>query len=73
MLQLAFRAPLKNAVVALLDCGALDIPVSRFSGANGTVHFELAGDTSTATFEGTIAGGAIYGIWKEGSELEVSS
>jgi uncharacterized protein len=68
-LHVAFRAPLKNASVALPDFGALDIPASKFSMGSGTVHFELVGDTSTAIFDGIIAGDAIHGTWKEGDRF----
>jgi pimeloyl-ACP methyl ester carboxylesterase len=34
---------------------------------DGAIHFELVGDTSTAIFDGIIAGDAIHGTWKEGS------
>jgi len=68
-LQVVLKASLKNASVALPDFGALNIPASKFSMDGATIHFELVGDTSTAVFDGKIAGDAIHGTWKEGDRL----
>lgn len=54
------------ASVDLPDFGATGIPGKNFSFRNGTIHFELVSDSSTAVFDGSLVPGAIQGHWKEG-------
>ena len=42
------------------------IPFANVTGAGGRVHFELAGDATTAIFDGTLAGDAIGGSFVDG-------
>ena len=54
-----------KATVDLPDFGALQIPAAAFSMADGRMHFELIGDTSTTVFEGNVAADSIRGTWHE--------
>ena len=65
MLRVERSAGSRKATVDLPDFGALDIPASAFTMAEGRIHFELVGDTSTTVFEGNVAADSIRGTWHE--------
>jgi pimeloyl-ACP methyl ester carboxylesterase len=46
------------------DLGAIDIPLSHLR-RGPTIHWELAGDTSTTVFDMTVAGNAMTGRFRE--------
>ena len=48
-----------------LDLGAIDVPVSHLT-LGDTVHWELIGDTTTTTFDGTVGGDSLSGAFREG-------
>ena len=56
----------RKATVDLPDFGALGIPATAFLMADGRMHFELIGDTSSAVFEGSVTADSIHGTWHEG-------
>ena len=47
------------------DLGALDVPVTNLRPED--VHWELAGDSTTTVFDGTLSGDYIRGSFREGS------
>ena len=48
------------------DLGALDVPMSNLT-LDGAVHWALIGDATTTTFDGTLSGDAMNGVFRESS------